>query len=80
MSQDAGSVFTNPDGSPLHPTWATDQFQRLVREAALPPIRLHNLRHGAATLALAAGIDIKVVQEMLGHSNSTITRETPPCS
>jgi integrase len=41
-----------------------------------PPIRLHDLRHGAATLALAAGVDIKVVSEQLGHSTSTLTRDT----
>ncbi|GHH82969.1 hypothetical protein GCM10018793_43910 [Streptomyces sulfonofaciens] len=42
----------------------------------MPPIRLHDLRHGAATHALSAGVDVKVVQEMLGHSSSTLTRET----
>ena len=73
---DTGLVFTGPDGSPLHPAWVTDQFNRLVREADLPPIRLHDLRHGAASLALSAGVDIKVVQEMLGHSSSAITRDT----
>ena len=40
------------------------------------PIRLHDMRHGAATHALSAGVDIKIVQEMLGHSNSAITRDT----
>ncbi|MFL6115277.1 MAG: tyrosine-type recombinase/integrase [Catenulispora sp.] len=73
---DTDLVFTGPDGSPLHPAWVTDQFKLLAREAGLPPIRLHDLRHGAATLALANGVDIKVVQEMLGHSSSTITRDT----
>jgi integrase len=41
----------------------------------LPPIRYHDLRHGAATLALAAGVDIKVVSETLGHSKSSFTRD-----
>ncbi len=40
------------------------------------PIRLHDLRHGAATLALAAGVDMKVIQEMLGHSCLAITADT----
>ena len=44
--------------------------------AGLPPIRLHDLRHGAATLALTAGVDIKIVQEMLGHSSRAITSDT----
>nr|WP_279496216.1 tyrosine-type recombinase/integrase [Actinocrispum wychmicini] len=47
-----------------------------VRQAGLPPIRLRDLRHGAATLALAAGVEIKVVQEMLRHSSITVTSDT----
>jgi integrase len=73
---DTGLAFTAPDGAPLHPAWVSEQFNRLVADAGLPPIRLHDLRHGAASLALANGVDIKVVQEMLGHSSSTITRDT----
>ncbi|NUP48485.1 MAG: site-specific integrase [Catenulispora sp.] len=73
---DTGLTFTNPDGTPLHPAHVTDQFTTLVAAADLPPIRLHDLRHGAASLALAAGIDIKVVSEMLGHSTTVITRDT----
>jgi peptidoglycan hydrolase-like protein with peptidoglycan-binding domain len=42
----------------------------------LPPIRLHDLRHGAATLALAAGTDMKVISEMLRHSTTQITSDT----
>lgn len=42
----------------------------------MPPIRLHDLRHGAATLALAAGADMKVVQNMLRHSSITVTMDT----
>lgn len=73
---DTGLVFTGDDGTPLHPAWVTTQFKQLVREAELPPIRLHDLRHGAATHALSAGVDVKVVQDMLGHSSSTLTRDT----
>ncbi len=69
-------MFTTPDGAPLHPAWVSRQFELLVRAVGLPPIRLHDLRHGVATCALSAGVDIKVVQEMLGHSSSTITRDT----
>jgi integrase len=39
----------------------------------LPRIRLHDTRHTAASLMLAAGVPVKVVQEMLGHSSPTIT-------
>ncbi len=48
---DSGLVFTEPDGAPLHPADVTDHFQFLARRAGLPPIRLHDLRHGAATMA-----------------------------
>jgi len=73
---DTGLIFTKPDGQPLHPADVTDRFKQLAAEAGLPPIRLHDLRHGAATLALAAGTDMKVVQAMLRHSSITITADT----
>jgi site-specific recombinase XerD len=73
---DTGLVFTTPTGQAVHPADVTDQFQRLARQAGLSPIRLHDLRHGAATLALAAGVDMKTVQAMLRHSSITITADT----
>ncbi|EPH40315.1 site-specific integrase [Streptomyces aurantiacus] len=72
---DSGRMFTMPDGSFIHPGWLTDQFERLVELSGLPPIRLHDLRHVAASLMLAAGVDIKIVSETLGHSESRITRD-----
>lgn len=71
-----GLFFVRPDGQPWHPNAITARFRRLVRDADLPPVRLHDLRHVAATMALDAGVDIKVVQEQLGHSISTLTRDT----
>ena len=73
---DTGLVFTHPDGRPLHPAQLTYEFYKLVREHELPPIRLHDLRHGTATHALTAGIDIKLVQDPLGHTTSSFTRDT----
>ncbi|MFD0686046.1 tyrosine-type recombinase/integrase [Actinomadura fibrosa] len=73
---DSGHVFTNLNGEPVSPGWLTHQFQRLIVEQEMPPIRLHDLRHGAATLALAAGVELKVVQEMLGHSSIVLTADT----
>ncbi|MFE0022933.1 tyrosine-type recombinase/integrase [Amycolatopsis sp. NPDC059021] len=68
-------LFTMPDGSPLHPADVSDEFARLIRLAGLPPITLHGLRHGAATIALAAGVDTKVVQHRLRHSSITVTMD-----
>jgi integrase len=51
-------------------------FKRLTDAAGVPPIRLHDLRHTSATLALAAGVHPKVVQERLGHSSISITLDT----
>ncbi|MCA1676409.1 MAG: site-specific integrase, partial [Actinobacteria bacterium] len=73
---DSGKVFTREDGSGLHPATVTERFQEISVAAALPPIRLHDLRHGAASLMLAAGVPAKVVQETLGHSTVGLTLDT----
>jgi integrase len=72
----SGFEFTDETGSPLHPATVTDAFHLIAYLAGLPPIRLHDLRHGAATLLLAAGHDMKVVQETLGLSSITIAADT----
>ncbi|MDX3101707.1 hypothetical protein [Nonomuraea angiospora] len=52
--RDSGDVFTTADGEPLRPDFLTGRFRRLVTASGQPPIRLHDLRRGAATLAPAA--------------------------
>jgi integrase len=69
-------VFTWPDGRGLSPDWLTHRFHHLVASSGLPPVRLHGLRHGAATLALAARTDMKIVQHVLGHSSYACTADT----
>ncbi len=69
-------VCTERDGSPLHPAKLTDAFHAIADVAELPPVRLHDLRHGAATIMIAAGADLKVVQELLGHSTIAVTADT----
>ena len=71
-----GYVFTREDGSPLHPDYITRHFEWLVRKADLPPVRLHDLRHGAASLTYRATKDLKAVQSLLGHSQIAITADT----
>lgn len=70
---DSGHVFTYEDGRMLRPDHVTHLFRRLAKEAGLPLIRLHNLRHTSASLALAAGVPMKVVSDRLGHSSESIT-------
>lgn len=70
-----GLVFTKEDGSPWHPDTVTDTFERLAFAAHLPPVRLHDVRHENITRMFAAGIDVKVIQERVGHSGSKMTRD-----
>ena len=68
-------VFTAPEGGPLR----VSNFRRKVWLPAVAPsdapdgLRVHDLRHTAASLAISAGASIKAVQHMLGHKNVTIT-------
>jgi integrase len=70
------AMFTYADGRPVRPEYITHRFAQLTRELGLPPIRLHDLRHQAATLGLAAHADLKVIQQMLGHSSIITTADT----
>ena len=69
-------MFTYADGRPLRPEYLTHRFRQICKELGLPPIRLHDLRHCAATLALASHTDLKVIQQMLGHSSIVTTADT----
>lgn len=60
-------------GGPLHPERTSRLFDARIAQHKLPDIRLHDLRHTWASLALKSGIPVKVVQERLGHANPTIT-------
>jgi len=70
------AMFTYADGRPIRPEYLTHRFGQLTRQLGLPPIRLHDLRHGAATLALASHADLKIIQQMLGHSSIVTTADT----
>jgi integrase len=71
-----GYASTTVTGTPFRPDRMTRLFAKLVAASGLPPVTLHGLRHGAATLALAAGADLKIVQDQLGHSTITLTADT----
>ncbi len=69
-------VFTREDGEPWHPDRVRVLFQESIKRAKAPRIRMHDLRHTWATLALRAGVHPKVVQERLGHANIRMTMDT----
>jgi integrase len=61
------------NGTDLHPHSLSQTFERLVKRAGIRTIRLHDLRHTHATLALKAGVPVKVVSERLGHESPAFT-------
>jgi integrase len=73
---ESGLVFTAENGGPLDPDSISRFWRQAVKKSMLPRIRLHDLRHTHATLALQAGIHPKVVSERLGHATVSITLDT----
>jgi len=71
-----GRVFTREDGAALHPETVTRRFGQLVTAAGLRRVRLHDLRHGYASLAMQAGVPLPIVSKLLGHSSVAITSDT----
>ena len=70
---DSGFVFTGQQGLSLHVNVLVVQFKRLIRQAGLPDLRFHDLRHTSATLLLAQRVHPKIVQERLGHADFAMT-------
>ncbi len=73
--QEHGLLFCREDGMPLDPSGQPAKLHLALRRAGLPRVRIHDLRHTAATLHLARGENPKVVQELLGHSNIATTMD-----
>jgi len=71
--EDSGYVFTRKDGSLLDPRALTHTFRWIVDNSELPRIRLHDLRHTHASIAVKAGVPIGVVSERLGHASPEFT-------
>lgn len=70
---DLGYVAADELGEPYHPEHFSTRFETLIEKAGQRAVRLHDTRHTAASLMLGAGVPVKVVSEMLGHSSPTIT-------
>jgi site-specific recombinase XerD len=70
-------VFPSTVGSALDGKNAYHEFKKLLARAGLPTTyRIHDLRHSTATYLLAAGVPARVVMELLGHSQITLTLGT----
>ena len=69
-------VFKTASGHPIHADYLAKHFKMILELAGLPRIRLYDLRHSAATIALAAGVSPKVVSEQLGHASTAFTLDT----
>lgn len=70
---DQDLVVAKESGEPIHPHTFSQAFERLVEKAGLRAIRLHDLRHTHASLALKAGVPVKVISERLGHESPAFT-------
>jgi integrase len=68
-------VFCTKLGKHLTPNYVVTTFKSLLKKAGLPNIRFHDLRHTAATTLLALGVNPKIVQEMLGHTEISMTMD-----
>jgi integrase len=71
--EDLDHVVAWPDGRPVHPDLISKAFRKLVDTLELPAIRLHDLRHTYATLAMELGVNVVVISERLGHASPAIT-------
>jgi integrase len=73
----ADLIFTTARGEPINEEYLVKKhFKPILREAGLPNIRLYDLRHTSATLALTVGVAPKVVSEQLGHASAAFTLDT----
>ena len=70
----SGLVFTTELGTPRDPRGALRALKSAAKKAGLPEsVGLHTLRHSAASTMLAAGVPLKVVSDVLGHSSISVT-------
>jgi integrase len=71
--QDQDLVVAKENGEPIHPQTFSQAFERLIEKHGVRRIRLHDLRHTHARLALKAGVPVKVISERLGHESPAFT-------
>lgn len=70
-----GFVFTSEIGTPIEPRNFNKALNDVLKIAEVPHYRVHDLRHGAASLMLNEGAELKLIQEVLGHSQFSLTAD-----
>ena len=60
-------------GRLINPDYVSDHFQVILKRCGLKRVRFHDLRHSCASLMLANGIQMKMIQDWLGHSDMSTT-------
>jgi integrase len=70
---DRDLVIAKENGEPIHPQSLSQAFERLAKKVGLRRIRFHDLRHTHATIAVQAGVPVKVISERLGHESPAFT-------
>jgi integrase len=69
-------VFTTTIGTPIHPRNLRKHLRDALDDAGLPRVRLHDLRHTAGSLLAAQGVTPRVIMEILGHTQVSMTMNT----
>lgn len=74
--QDTGYVWTSPSGALWGNTWLSNGLDRVLKAAGLPRITLHKLRHSTASILMEKDVHARVVADLLGHSQISLTLGT----
>jgi len=73
--KEGGLVFTTSLGTPIDPRNVKRRLDSILDKAKLPHFRIHDLRHFCASLLLAQGVELKVVSQILGHTQIRVTAD-----
>ena len=71
--QETDRLFTQGDGTAIHPDTVTGWFHKFLKRTGLPEVTVHGLRHTFVTLLIAKGVDIVTVSSLAGHANASTT-------
>src|SRR5215218_9752766 len=72
----AGVVVPSEVGTPIEPQNLVRHFKTLLQRADLPDIRFHDLQHSCATILISQGVHPRIVMEIMGHSQISVTMNT----